>query len=445
MIPMWRNILFCFLFPVLLVAADRPSAEHAYSLEDCIALGLQRSLDLSNARRGELLAVEKVRQVRARALPSLDASSSFTRLDEVPTFPGMEEPFGREDNYAAGVEASQLLYSGGGVRAALRAARDYRAFASEDTRRQQAELIRDIRQAFYEALYAEKAVEVAEASVQQLSDFEQQARTRYQNAAASEYDRLTAQVNLANERPRLVQARNRYELVMAALKDLILADGDDFVIEGELEYRPVDFTYEGLIETAARNRPELRQAQLNVQMREENIRVARSDYRPEIRAFANYKGTNPGDEDPSADDWEWGWNAGLSASWNIMDGGLKKAEFRTAELQRDIAVAEQENLRCAIRLEIRNAFLTLKHAEEVVLSTRETVALAEKALQIARIRYDEGLATHLEFADSNLSLNNAKLYHLMALKSHQQALAALDHACGTDLLEDNVEQAENEK
>lgn len=442
---MMRNLIYCLLMPALLTAAEPRPAGNAYTLDECIAAGLQHSLELSNARRGELLAAEKVRQVRAQALPSLDASSSYTRLDEIPTFPGFDEPFGREDNYAAGVEAGQLLYSGGGVRAALRAARDYRAHASQDTRRKRSELIRDIRQTFYEALYVRKSAEVAEASVKQLSDFEKQARTRYKNATASEYDWLSAQVNLANEKPKLVQARNRFELVMASLKDLIYLDDEVFEITGELEYHPAEFTLEELIETAARNRPEMRQAQLNVQMREESMRVARSDYLPEIRAFANYKGTNPGDENPSADDWEWGWNAGLSASWSIMDGGLKKAELRTARLQRDIAVTEQENLRRSIALEIKNALLTLRHAEEVVLSTKETVALAEKALQIARVRYDEGLATHLEFADSNLALNNAKLYHLMALKSHQQALAALDYACGVNPFnDDNAEQAANE-
>ncbi|MGD9873013.1 MAG: TolC family protein [Kiritimatiellia bacterium] len=421
--------------------AEGKSPERAYTMEECIETGLERSLKLSNARRGEHMAEETIRRIRAQALPSLDASSTYTRLGEVYSFPGVDEPFGREDNYTAGVEAGQLLYSGGGVRAALRAARDYREFASQDTARQKSVLIRDIRQTFVEALYARKAVEVAEASVDQLAAFEKQAKTRYKNETTSEFDWLSAQVNLANEKPKLVQARNQLELVMTALKDLVYAEDDDFSITGELEYRPAKISLEELNEMADRNRPELRQAQLNVQMQEENIRVARSDYFPEIRAFANYSGTNPGQEEPAVEEWEWGWNAGLTASWSIMDGGLKKAEIRTTRMKRDIAVTEQEDLRIQIRQEIKNAFLALQHAEEVVLSTQESVALAEKALEIARVRYDEGLATHLEFADSNLALRSAKLYHYMALKSHQQALAALDYACGVNDLKDNAEQA----
>lgn len=423
------------------VSAAGEKSSPAYTLDDCLQAGLERSLTLSNARRGEGLAVEKIRLTRAQALPGLEASGNYTRLDEVPAFPGMEEPFGREDNYKAGVQVNQLLYSGGGVRAALRAARDYRKFAAEDTARQRAALVRDIKQTFYEALYARHAVEVAAASVDQLAAFEKQAETRFRNETASEFDWLSAQVNLANEKPRLVQARNQLELVMNSLKNLIYVEDDGFHIEGDLAYEPADFSLDELYRLAEVNRPELRQARLNVQMREENIHVARSDYRPSLRAFANYEGSNPGDQQPAADEWEWGWTAGLAASWSIMDGGLRKAGLRTAELERDIAVAAQEDQRLAIRQEIRSAFLNLKHAEEVVLSTQESVALAEKALDIARVRYDEGLATHLEFSDSNLALSSARLNHFMALKSHQQALAALDYACG---LTDIKEKAANE-
>ena len=74
--------------------------------------------------------------------------------------------------------------------------------------------------------------------------------------------------------------------------------------------------------------------------------------------------------------------------------------------------------------------MDLKQAEETVSASRDTVELAEKSLEIARARYENGLATYLDFTDANLSLNLARLTRLQALHDHMNALARLRQASG---------------
>ena len=102
---------------------DRP----VLTLTDSIEMGLEQAAAARNARRDEAIAGKRIGQVRAQLLPQLKATGRYTRLDEVEAFEFDGERFemGREDTYAAGVEASQLLYSGGSVGAALKAARLY--------------------------------------------------------------------------------------------------------------------------------------------------------------------------------------------------------------------------------------------------------------------------------------------------------------------------------
>lgn len=423
-------------------AQEQPGATNVpvYTLEDCIRIGLERSTPLANARRGERIADARIRQVRAQVWPQLDVNGTYTRLDEAPVLDEESGLEGRADNYEAGAAASQLLYSGGAVGAALRAARHYRVYATHDTARARNELVRDITRLFYDVLYAREAVHVAAGSVDQLEQFAEQTRLKYEHKTVSEFDWLSARVKLANERPRLVQARNRHALAKAALRDLIYLDDTDFELQGETGFVPVEPDLETLYEEGPRRRPELAQARKLVDLRSEDIRVTRGGYFPAVRAFANYKGTNPGADEPAEDAWAWSWNAGLTASWSILDGGLRRATMLEKVLNREKARADLDDLRRKVRLEIQSAYLTLNDAREVVTGSRDNVDLARKALEIARVRYDQGLATYLELADSNLALSSAQLIYLEALRGYLQALADLEYACGGRSLADLEER-----
>ena len=72
----------------------------------------------------------------------------------------------------------------------------------------------------------------------------------------------------------------------------------------------------------------------------------------------------------------------------------------------------------------------MQQAAETVAASRETVELAEKSLDIARARYENGLATSLDYADANLALSVARLTRLQALHDHLNALARLQQASG---------------
>ncbi len=410
-------------------AAENSSIPH-YTLEQCIELGLERSIPLANARCDAEIGETTVRQVRSQVFPSLDVESSYTRLDEAATFPGITKPFGREDNYRVGVSADQLLYSGGSVRAALQAAKSFRATTAHEVARRHATLVRDITKTFYGVLFAEASVEVSRESVRQLEEFERQSHLKYENETLSEFDWLSARVKLSNEKARLVRERNDLDLTKTAFRNFIYLDDLHFELDGELTYTPVETDLEQLYEIGQSNRPELLQAKATIRLREADVRVSKGSYFPEFRAFANYQGDNPGYTEPAADEWEWHWNAGLSASWSFLDGGLRRAAVREKSLEEAKARASLEDLQRVIRLEIQSAFLTLNNAAEVVSSSQEGVDLALKALEIARLRYDKGLSTYLEFTDSNLALSTARLIHYGALRSYLQALADLRFACG---------------
>ncbi len=431
-----RIELLKFLFlaaivpPFAGVAEDIPEL----TLADCIRTGLERSVLVANARRDEEIASARIRQVRAQALPELKARSSYTRLDEVESFDIGQGPieFGKLDNYAVSAEASQLLYSGGSVRAAMKAAELFSESSRQGTLRAEQQLIRDIEIAFNGILLHKASVEVQRASVEQLRALVKQAEAKFKNDTASEFDVLSARVRLANQEPALILAHRNLEIAMESFRNLLHLDEKRFRLKGKLDFEPIEIDYEEWRMTGLMRRPELRRQEQIIGLWQQDIRVEQGSRLPTVKARATYEGMNSGSFFSNDADWDWGWNAGFTLEWSIMDGGLRRGRVLEKRLELAKARANFSDMERAVELEIRTAYLDVKHSAEAVAATAGNVELAEKSMDIARTRYDVGLATYLEYTDANLAMSDARLLWYGALRSHRTAIAQLRCACGLD-------------
>jgi outer membrane protein len=431
-----RYFLFVFLLcSGVLRSTCAGEAPTVYTLGDCVRIGLAESGAARNAGHDQEIALTRLRQAYGLALPNLSLRASYTRLDEVQEieFEGESQEFGNIDNYDVTATVEQLLYSGGQVGAALRAAKAARAYADVARAATEAALIRDVETRFYGILLAREVVAVLAASVDQLQAFVEQTVKRAANGAASEFDELTARVRLANEAPKLIAARNQYELAIAEFVGLLnLPVAGTFT--GRLECVDIDLSLDEMQRLALVNRAVLEKSGLRMQLGREEIINARSAGLPDLRAHVNYNGANSYQFVSFDDDWEWHWNAGLVLSWNVWDGNLTRNSVREKESEYDKLVTDDEELLKAVKLEVRQAHLALVHAREAIAASGNSVALAERALAIAKTRHETGLATYLEFTDANLALSTASLARLQAYHDHAVALSAARYACGTNLL-----------
>jgi len=398
-----------------------------YTLDEVLRIGFERSIPLREARRNVEIARQQVRDVRAQVYPSLDLNANYTRLGDLPQFPG-SGPIGSKNTYGANVEAGQLLYSGGAVGAAVRIASDYMETSEADLARAESDLRRRITRDFFAVLYYEQARDVAKASVTQLEAFERQSRLRYEAQALAEFDWLSARVSLANERPNVIAAENALAVAKRAFRDLVYLDDESFILAGDLNQSVPELDREALLKNGLAFRPELRAAAALIKVATDQRKVNRAEGLPEIRAFAQYGGSEPGQRDFFSEEWEWEWSAGVRATWSLYDGGARRARDRILRLERAQEEDRLEQLIRLIALEVDVAWRNIEEAKERLASASDAVGLAERALEIATVRFDQGLATHLEVTDSNLALSRARLNLSGALLACQQSLADLLYA-----------------
>ena len=402
------------------------------SLDDCIRIGLARSAAAVNARRDVEVSKAVVGQARSEALPQASVSASYTRLDELEevSFNGGSQEVGTLDNYEVSATLSQLLYSGGRVGAALRGARSARDMAEWALQEVDTALIRDIRIGFYDILLARRTVEVRRESVAQLRKQAEQIDARFRNGAASEFDALSARVRVSNEEPLLIAARNDYALARERLRRLLGLDEEALEVSGTLEGDVVDVDEHALYELAQVQRPEIHRSRLMSELREEDIRAGRSSALPEVRASLTYYGANSFGFVSFEEDWQWHWNAGVQLAWDVWDGGLTWSTVREKRLEYRKSLTTLQDVRRSVRLDVRTALLELARARESIDAGTGSVRQAEKALAIARTRYEAGLSTYIEFTDSNLALSTARLIRARAWHAYRVAAARLAFACG---------------
>ncbi len=405
-----------------------------YSLDECLAIGLREASAVRNAARDRLIADSTIRQVRAQVYPQVSADAGYTRMDRLDTVDFGEErvEIGRLDNYSLGIAARQLVYDGGGVNAALAAARDFGMIADHALERVRAETALRIRAQFADLLYLDAALEVNRQAVEQWEATLEQTEQRYGRDMASEFDVLNARVQLANALPAYQQARNRLAVARVAFADLLNLDDERYVLQGELHYTPFEEDLEALLAEAKAARPELGMARQGVLLSEADISVERSAYRPSVHLSARYGGQQSPMDFGGGSDLEWRWSATVQAQWSWLDGGLRRNRVQQKTLERDKAIEDLDALRRAVMLEVRQAWLTIGQASETVTATSGTVGLAEKSMEIATVRYRTGLITRLELADVQMALMRARLNHIEALRQYIHAVNAMRYAVGRE-------------
>jgi outer membrane protein TolC len=433
------RIISIITLTAFLICAGHAEEQKSYTLTDCLELSLSRSAVARNAQLDEAIAGAKVKQARSMALPHLAFAATYRRLDEL-----QEIDFGDEiietgtlDNYSVDATINQLLFSGGKLSAALNAAGITRRHAAFIRGEVTSGVVLETTTLFNNILLARSAKGVVADSVELLDKLVDQTTEMLKADKAAEFDLLRAQVRYENEIPQLSQAKNTLALLQERMKKLVGLDVKDLSLDGGLAFTDVELDEKGLIDKALSSRSLLHSYQSMALLRKEGVSAAKSDMLPSMSAFVGYNGANSyGFVSFGEEEWQWHWNAGIMVNWNVWDGSLSRGILKEKKLEHAKSLVDLDDAGREVILQVKSAILTIQHAADSVAAAKRNVTLAQKSMEIAAVRHEEGISTYLDYTDANLSLKRARLQYLASVCSHMNAVAALRHAVGNGATED---------
>ena len=420
------------------LAQDAPDEPFRLGLEQAVRRATSVNEDVLVARAEQARAAGIVKEVRAGALPEITADFGYTRNIQTPvlffnTEEGVQQiSIGNDNDYVFGLSLRQTIFdfSLGPARAAARLSRRASSELVEDARD---EVALRTREGYYGALLARELVRVQEQALEQAEARLEQVRQFYRAGTGSEFDLLTARVEVDNLRPDLIEARNQLELTRNRLKRTV-----GLPLERRIELTdgfptPSDSLAPeaAYVQEAVRSRSDLRGQAIRVELQEENLTSRERAALPSLELTAGLsRRASSEDLVPPEEDFSQTVTAGLAFSVPLFDGRERAGQVQQAAAELEREEFRLRQLRENVRLEVQQSYQALRAARERVEATEATVERAERALEIAQTRFENGLSTQVELNDAELAVTRARTNQARALHDYAVAQARLLAATG---------------
>jgi outer membrane protein len=332
-------------------------------------------------------------------------------------------PFGREDVWSLGLNASQAIYMGGRLHAQSHAAESRVESSKIEITAQQAQMLLNVTQSYYDALLADQLVGIARGSIAQANEALKDIELAFKVGQRPEYDLLRARVARDNQVPTLVERENQRQLAHLRLKQLLnLPMQDTLLLTGSV--RDSSSRFAPLADTSAEVRAPIQQAALNIVASKAQVDIAASEGLPQVSISSRYAPTAY-EMFPGFDDWRVDWTVSLNASIPVFTGGRISGSVQAAEASVEEAEARLAQAREAASLDAKATYNEYEQAIAALRAAEGAGDLAERTVTLAQLRYKEGISTQLEVSDARLQRDIALSNEARAYRNYQVARAKL--------------------
>ncbi len=329
--------------------------------------------------------------------------------------------------------------------------------------------VSNVRNAYWDFVFATQAVEVAQQSLDLATKLVQDNQTRVEVGTMAPIDVVQAQAEQATRRQALVTAESNRRTAELALKRLIVSGTSDPnwnatiepIDQPEFAFEPVDA--EAAIRTALESRTDLEVARLNLDNNALTLSYLRNQTLPNLELQVNYgvQGVGGpfqvrsntgvlgseiteivpggisdalsslfGNENPR-------WTVGLNLSYPIgtstQDAALARARVQMSQVE-----AQLRQIELQIATDITNATIQLRNAAEAVQAAQAAHELSERRLEAEQSKFEVGMSTNYFVVQAQRDLNDARNSELRAVLNHRKALVEFERLQQTALQSQNI-------
>jgi outer membrane protein len=427
-----RFVLSAALIAGCWVGSLRGATATALSLPEARALALKMHPHLTVVELQALAAKEVVTETRAGFFPTLSANAtavgageSVTRLAASGTLSNSQI----YDRVGVGATVAQLITDFGRTSNLTEAAKLRTRAAEANVQTVRSQLLLAVDTAYFAALKARSVRAVASKVLANRQLLSEQIGALAKNKLKSELDVRFTEVSVAEARLLADQADSDWQSALATLSDLLgqktRVTADLSEVPASPEVLPSDA--EPLTDLALRQRPELQRQRSERDAARDTAQAAQDSRRPTISAIGA-AGVVPIRDEHFEHDYA---AAGVNVNLPLFAGGLYRARQREAELQAegaDALLREQED---DVVRDVRIAWLEAGHARDRIALTASLLESASATLDLAHVRFDQGLSSIVELNQAELSQVSAEIAHTTAEYDYRVRRDILDYQTGS--------------
>ena len=304
----------------------------------------------------------------------------------------------------------------------------------EQSRSSSLDMTKQVKDAYFNVLLSKSSLEVLEQSISNAKESLRTTKTAYEHGTTSEYDYLSAQIQVNNLNPSYISAKNSVELAILQLKILLsLPETQEIEVVEKLEDYEENFSLLDELETekALTNNSQLRQLDLNIASLQHSLKTIKYQHLPTLSAFGQYVYQTQAEDFKFSDyDWVPSASVGLTLSIPIFNGNTYLNQQKQTEISLKELQLQRTYTADGMNIQVLSALKNMKAAKEQLVVNKEAIAQAERGYEIAKVRYQTGSGTILELNDSQLALTKSKLNYQQAIYDYISAQATYENVVG---------------
>lgn len=410
------------------IKAQTSAEEFKFSLQQCIDYALSHQSSYLNAQIDEEISKRKVQEILGLSMPQISASGGLNDFIEIPTslLPGevfgapagtyIPVKFGTQYSANGGLEVGQLI-ADGQYFVAIQATKALKEFTSKSTQRTKIETITTVTKAYYNALIADKRIELLNSNVDRISKLASDSKIMYDNGFIEQLDLDRINItftNLKTEQDKISKLVNlskyllMYQMGMDVNSTLTLTD----------TLKPMNFESVLTVSFNPQDRIEMQLLNTAESLYKLDVKRYRVAYFPSIYAFGSYSyqaQSNEFDLFGSGQKWYPTGIVGLKISVPIFDGLQKTRKIQQVNLNLQKNSNDQLNLTNGLTLQYMNAKTQLQNATQSLQSQDDNMKLAERVYNTTKSKYEQGVGSNTDLLNAQSALKESQTNYLSAL------------------------------
>jgi outer membrane protein TolC len=325
----------------------------------------------------------------------------------------------------------------------------------------------NVRNAYWDYVYAVQAVEVAQQSLDLASKLVQDNQTRVEVGTMAPIDVVQAQSEQATRRQALVNAQSTKRTTELALKRLIVSGTQDPNWNAEIDpvdrpdFRPEPVDIESAVRRALSERTDLEIAKKNMQSNDVTLRFLQDQMKPQADVQATYGFAGIGGPYLQRDLTQLGspfvtvpggitdafstllrnqyprWTLSLNLSYPL---GLssQQASVARARVQMTQVQAQLKQVELQIATDVTNAAISVQNSGEAVQASQAAREFAQKKLEAEQSKFEVGMSTNYFVVQAQRDLSDARNSELRQILNYRKSLVELERLQQTTLQNLNI-------
>ena len=278
--------------------------------------------------------------------------------------------------------------------------------------------------AYLTAVYAQSNYELVENEKQRFTKIYNLEQDRYNQQLISEFDLLQMSYRLTQYDKMLLELTNVQNSASLNLATWIDLPVDSLpMLADTLNPELLKLPQEGSLQDVVTGRDEYRQAQASWEMARLGRNIQKSLYFPSVALFGSYDLRNG--YQPDLNKLEGNFTAGVKLSWLLFDGFGRRAELAGRNYLWKASGYRMNDLERKIPPQVQNSRLTMVNKQTRIDISRKALEVAQKAMSIARTRFDLGDISMIDLLEAENNLAQAEIGLLQA--RYDYLLAQLDY------------------